>query len=473
MKRTVFFALSAGAALGASSLAWGADMPRKAPYYKAPAPVAYDWTGFYAGVNVGYGVGRDPSSFVAPTLPSFETFDLAPAGVIGGIGAGYNWQLGNWVLGVEGDFQGSDQRDSQTCIDLCTPLRSLTVEQKLPWFATLRGRIGYATGPLLFYYTGGLAYGRVESNLTETAGAGTTTPFSFSTDRAGWTIGSGVEAALGGNWTGKVEYLYLDLGSVNNAFNFQGVTNTYSTSVRDNIFRAGLDYRFGGPAAPALATWQPPAFNWTGFYVGANVGTGVARNPTTANLAGNPERFNLTPNGWLGGVQAGYNWQNGHLVAGIETDVQWSGLSDSNTCLFTCTATQFATFDQKLEWFGTTRARLGYAMGPALFYATGGVAYGTIKTDIAANFGTGTQLFDFRETKTGWTAGGGVETPVSFPSFVPLLSSIHGLTSKTEYLYVDLGSTTDSFSLLGANPVTSSFHTHIIRTSLSYKFGAY
>ena len=123
------------------------------------------------------------------------------------------------------------------------------VDQKIKWFGTARGRLGYATGPALFYLTGGLAYGNVKTTLTELAG-GTITSASVSDSNIGWTVGGGAEAALWGNWTAKTEYLYMDLGSttslnVSNTIAGAGALNRLLTSdVRAHIFRGGVNYHF-------------------------------------------------------------------------------------------------------------------------------------------------------------------------------------------------------------------------------------
>ena len=166
-----------------------ADLPVKA----VPAPpTPYDWTGFYAGGNVGYGAGSGHSgetlTFPNGTQFSGETFTLTPAGALGGLQAGGNVQRGNWVMGVEGDWQWSGQKAS-VCIQSCSvgtgPLNeALTVGQEITWLATLRGRLGYADGAYLWYVTGGGALGHVEFNYvaalpTVTAG--------FDHTRGGWT----------------------------------------------------------------------------------------------------------------------------------------------------------------------------------------------------------------------------------------------------------------------------------------------
>jgi outer membrane immunogenic protein len=265
--------LLTGIAAVASLLTSGAFAADLAPYTKA-APVyvapVYNWTGFYIGGNVGYSWGR--SSDTATLTNGVGTLlftDIAAHnmdGVVGGGQMGYNWQMSNWMFGLETDFQGSGQRGDHlfTCpAGICTPglvapgpAVAVALNQKLDWFGTFRGRVGVAVVPtVLLYATGGLAYGDVKTTAT-VAGLGTT-----STDdvRVGWTVGAGVEAALGDSaWTAKLEYLYMDIGrdsgtfaTTTGALGGGTIAAAFNSRLTDNIVRAGINYRFGGPAVVA------------------------------------------------------------------------------------------------------------------------------------------------------------------------------------------------------------------------------
>jgi outer membrane immunogenic protein len=447
----------------ASVSAYAADLPVKAPIYKAPATAVYDWTGFYVGVNAGLGVGRDLTTINSPATNFTESSHQSPLGALGGVQAGYNWQAGRWVFGVEADFQGADLHDNYTCVSSCLPIRSLTFDQRIDWFGTARGRVGYTTGPVLTYVTGGFAYANVKDTIYNTfiplGGLGlplTTVTTTNQEVRTGYAIGSGVEASLGGNWTGKIEYLYLDLGSRSTTVG----ANTFGFEYHEHIFRGGLNYRIGAPDSRVAVA----AANWSGFYLGANGGAGLGRDHSELQFTSLPH-ITLSPLGFIGGVQGGYNWQAANWVFGVEADIQGSTMRDDKACVFNCNAVTFAQFNQRLPWLGTLRGRIGYAAGSNLFYATGGLAYGEVKTRIFSSFG-GTNTVDISNTKAGWTAGAGIETPFElFGLFGP------GWTSKTEYLYVDLGGSTTPFT---NNGVTTTFATntteHIFRTGLNYHF---
>lgn len=195
------------ATLFAAPIAASAADLGPAPSYKAPAYVAPSyatWSGFYVGINGGYGFGTTNVS-------------IDPKGFLAGGTIGYNLQTGVWVWGLEGDFDYSAMKDDDA-----------GTEVKVPWFGTARGRIGYAGwGNLMPYITGGAAF----ANVKVDAGAG-----SDSKTRIGWTLGAGLEYAMWSNWSVKLEYLYADLGKAS----FGGTDVEFKTS----IVRAGLNYRF-------------------------------------------------------------------------------------------------------------------------------------------------------------------------------------------------------------------------------------
>jgi len=261
MRRSVVVLLGATVlSVGVAQIANAADMPTKAPAY-APAPV-YNWTGFYGGLNAGGSWGQATNSYnfvtAAGVVGAITNDSSNPNGFIGGGQLGYNWQVNSWVFGLETDIQGSTQSGSSTgagVLTTCGAGCSVSATDKVTWFGTTRGRIGFASGSWLAYATGGLAYGGVKSNGAESAPVISTTVFPItggSTTRTGWTLGAGVEAAITGKWTWKIEYLFMDLGTTNFAVPippgtpFAAGNITQSMHVTDSIVRAGVNYRFGG-----------------------------------------------------------------------------------------------------------------------------------------------------------------------------------------------------------------------------------
>jgi outer membrane immunogenic protein len=435
----------AGAALlGTAVSAQAADLAVRAPYVKAPVAMVYDWTGFYIGANVGVGLGRDLQTHNYPALGTLNTTYLEPQGAIGGGQFGYNWQtnsfLGALLLGVEADIQASGMSDGTTTLNNLTT----NYNQKLGWFGTVRGRVGLVRGPVVSYFTGGYAAGSVKTTVTE----GAVVAFDNSATRSGWVMGSGVEAALGGNWTGKIEYLYLNLGSRDDLFLGQAL----HTEIRENIFRVGVNYRIGGNGMYAPVE----AANWSGLYLGGNFGGATARDRTTVTRLGATDTFTLAPDGFVGGGQIGYNWQAANLVFGAEADFQASVQKDQRAGVLGPTV----LYDARLPWFGTVRGRLGYAVGSTLLYGTAGYAYGSMKTNIL----TATTNETFTRSRGGWTAGVGMENPFTLFGLIG-----PGWTTKSEYLYVDLGSTTDVFAA-GTGVNTTKVTEHMLRTGINYHF---
>jgi outer membrane immunogenic protein len=255
MKR-LLIGITAATSLLATS-AFAADLPvrtyTKAPVYVEPV---FNWTGFYIGGNIGYSWGRSSDTSTLTTaggavlLATSDKTDLN--GIVGGGQIGYNWQMGSWLWGLEADIQGTDEKGTRSF--LFTPVINVAVlpsvpfalTQKIDWFGTVRGRVGIlATPTVLLYATGGLAYGEV--NASEAVGVVPVT-FSQSATNVGWTVGAGVEGVIGGNWTARLEYLYVDLGTASGSFTLP-TTNiiSYSSHVTDNILRVGINYKFGGP----------------------------------------------------------------------------------------------------------------------------------------------------------------------------------------------------------------------------------
>jgi outer membrane immunogenic protein len=265
--------------------------PAPAPIYtKAPPPPPVSsWTGFYAGVEGGYGMSSDPTVTFSANDPAAALFttdvpippvSFRDSGGFGGLTAGYNWQVGrSWVLGIEADFSWSDIQGSgsSSVAPIPAPADSVvtTVNQKLDWFGTVRPRVGWlATDSLLLYGTGGLAYGHLEESTNTVingpipAGTATVGTFSISCPTTGttcfagssaqnligWTAGAGAEFRIPGTAASlKLEYLFVDLGSGPNlktvntntlaGFTPASLSGAFSQTEFQTI-KAGLNWHF-------------------------------------------------------------------------------------------------------------------------------------------------------------------------------------------------------------------------------------
>jgi outer membrane immunogenic protein len=227
MKHTLGIGIGiVAAALTFTGLAQAADMPVKGV---RPVIAYYNWTGLYAGINGGYGFGTSNWTVGGPPA------SIKPKGGMLGGTIGYNWQAGSIVYGIEEDLDWSWVEGSAACA-------GFTCSTRNKWYATARGRIGYAFDRWLPYITAGGAFGSVGGKNTAV-----TDHFNYST-RVGWVAGAGLEYAFLGNWSAKVEYLYMDLG------NFScdegctgGVKPGTSISFKESMVRVGLNYKFSGP----------------------------------------------------------------------------------------------------------------------------------------------------------------------------------------------------------------------------------
>ena len=242
--------LSAVAALLAGvSAASAADLAAR-PYTKAPPAMMaaiYDWSGFYIGGQVGYDWREDGNTerLAASGLPDGWSANNKPAGVVGGLHAGYLFQSGAFVVGLEGDIEAADIKG--------TGLYSLNggvpitdhIDSKTDWQGSVRGRLGVAANNWLLYATGGVAFANIEHTyVTGISGPPVT---AFSTTRAGWTVGAGAEYGFTPNWRARIEYRYTDYGTLTNNVGTQFVGALQDQKITDNSVRVGISYKFGGP----------------------------------------------------------------------------------------------------------------------------------------------------------------------------------------------------------------------------------
>jgi outer membrane immunogenic protein len=252
-------AVSAIVGIGAAS---AADLPVKSYVKAQPIDAVYNWSGFYLGVNAGYGQGvkSDPDlTFVDPGISGLPEYfagggnvtpNIAPHGLIAGGQIGFNAMLGsNWVVGAVADLQSSDLRASGTNVFARTGFATSTQTNsvQIDWFGTLRAKLGYAANNWLFYGTGGLAYGRIKpAGIFNVEGTNILTG-STDTTKAGWAAGAGVQYAIAPNWIIGVEYLYFDLGRAAYTEVNPGnplVTITINDRAAAHIGRLSLDYKF-------------------------------------------------------------------------------------------------------------------------------------------------------------------------------------------------------------------------------------
>ncbi len=263
-------ALSAGIISASTIAASAADMPAKAPAF-IPAP-AYNWSGFYAGLNAGAAFGRahdqttpvfSPTGYFATTsvtsISAVSDQTMHETGFTGGGQIGYNLQNRNIVVGLETDFEymGLNTSTTNGALYPCCAPTAYTINQsaKTEWLWTLRPRVGYAADNWLFYATGGLAVAQIKGDFLFTDTFATAHESgSISDTKLGWALGGGVEWGMMGPWSLKVEYLHVAFSGVNTTstnltaftppINFPTSVFTHSINLSEDIVRAGLNYRF-------------------------------------------------------------------------------------------------------------------------------------------------------------------------------------------------------------------------------------
>jgi outer membrane immunogenic protein len=221
-----------------------------AVYVATPTP-GYNWSGLYAGFNIGYGFGSSDWSAQAGLSGSFGT-----SGFLASADVGFNFQSGGLVLGVEGDVDWqllTGTSNSSVCTGFAATAASKTAaglacQTRSDWLGTARVRVGYAFDQLLVYVTGGGAFGNVQTRLN---GLGEQNTVEF-----GWTAGAGLEYAISNMWTARLEYLYVDLAnaSCSNAGPCRFILGTppnapvnASVKFTESLVRLGINYKFPPP----------------------------------------------------------------------------------------------------------------------------------------------------------------------------------------------------------------------------------
>jgi outer membrane immunogenic protein len=276
--------IAAAALFALSSQAMAADLPatKDAPVYVAPAAVS--WTGAYVGVTAGVAFGSSSSNtstifdragyFAQSSVPAIAAVGAQSAnttGFTGGATIGFNKQINNFVLGVEGDFQyfGQNAETSRSGIYPCCAPTGFNIASKASadWLVTLRPRVGMLIAPnWLVYATGGLAISNINYKSAFTDTFATASAYnSFPSTAYGFAVGGGAEYALTANWSIKGEYLYVNFAKTSDtsatlqaftpAVAFPTNTFTHSADLTSNIVRLGLNYKFSAPEPVVVAKY--------------------------------------------------------------------------------------------------------------------------------------------------------------------------------------------------------------------------
>jgi outer membrane immunogenic protein len=254
--RGLIFVLAASTLAIGSSGALAADMAVKSPMPVKAVPYAamYDWTGFYVGGHIGGAWTDEHATFLGttgiPLDPVGTVYGANRAGFLGGVQAGYNYQMQNIVVGITGDFSWTDSSTDQAATSTFFGAATVHTLAKTHWYGTIAGRVGYAANNVLLYAKGGVAFTEeVYGGYTMLGGAVASAFTNQTSTRTGYVVGAGVEYGFTPNWTAFVEYNYLDFGS--RSYTLVDTTNTFTATldIKDhvNVVKGGVNYKFGGP----------------------------------------------------------------------------------------------------------------------------------------------------------------------------------------------------------------------------------
>jgi outer membrane immunogenic protein len=433
--RSLLLASVAAVAMAASAQAADLGAGRSAIAAEVVAPADL-WSGFYAGVHAGYGSGhaRVPANFF------FADSSHKFSGAVLGGQFGWNYQVGQFVLGLEATLSYAGLAGSAG-VGAGVNAGSMRTDAK--WLTTMGPRLGFAFDRALIYAKGGFAAAGLTSGFV---GGGGDLRSAFV--RTGWFLGAGIEYAFAPNWSLRAEYNYMNFGGgYSHLLNF-GTSKIVILSPLDaHVVTVGLNYRFGGGRAAAEPAGTMPI--WTGFYAGVHAGYGTghqAYNPIHALDADHTFR------GALAGVQFGWNQQFGPVVAGLEAGLAHAGLTGGAVTLG-------GTFNTRLRGLATLGPRLGFAFDRALVYAKGGLAVAGLRGGVGFPGGND---FGAQFARSGWFAGVGAEY-----AFAPNWSA------RLEYNYVNLGyGPAIQNTIPGglAQAVLARIDTHLVTVGVNYRF---
>ena len=452
--------LAAGTALIALTLQAGPSLAadNSGTNLLNPAPVE-TWQGFYAGISAGIGSfnGRamdwDRDIFSTPD----GDIDLKGFAGIFGAQAGYNYQHGGLVFGLEGDISGVGFDDDRTF-----DTNDEYVKAEMDWLATVRGRMGIANDRAMAYVTGGLALAGVEhcanDDTREPCATDDGGEIGWSGSRPGLVVGAGVEARLSDRWSFKSEYLYTVFADKNIIFDTRN-DEDIDFGFDMHMVRVGLNYHLGG--LPISGSAMPAGGPWQGLYAGISGGIGSFNSSAMDwgwDVFDNPDAdINLRGFAGIFGAQAGYNHQLGGLVFGLEADISWVGFDEDRT------------FDDndyyvkaKMDWLATVRGRMGIANDRAVAYVTGGLALAGVEhcgnDDVNAPCSIGiNDDIAWSGTRSGLVLGAGVEARLS-----------DRWSLKSEYLYAVFADKNFIYDTRRDEDIDFGFDVHMFRVGLNY-----
>lgn len=423
--RTAAFAAASVAMI---SIAHAAD-----PMMPAPQASGFNWSGFYVGAGVGAGGAN--TELESPLFAPGASFDgIGGEGVYGEIGIGYDHVFGDrFLVGVFADAQYGNIGTS-----LSIPAGPLDASINATYGFDVGGRVGYLVNPTtLGYVLGGYSWRNfeLESNIAGVEG---------DWDAGGYVVGLGMETVLSGNLTLKGEYRFASYGNVNYLSLLGAPDGVLDASTSTHTFLAGLNYRFGGSNGGG-ASFETPAYDWTGVYVSGAAGAGMLSHEVNTPLLGGISFNGIGAEGIQGEIGLGYDHDFGGFVAGVAANARISSAATTLTVPTLVDASIDADYGFDLL------VRAGYKVNPStLAYVIGGYSM----QHFAVNVDTPAigEIYDW--SADGFTVGGGLEAALS-----------SRVTANVEYRFSQYGA--EDFGSAGAIEVEPSSHT--VRAGLKLK----
>lgn len=455
--------------------AFAADMPAKAPVYKAPMAVATPWTGFYVNGGIGYGIWAADTTTSDPVTGACilcETQVQGGKGWLGTIGAGYDYQFtAKIVAGVFGDASLSSLKGT-----IQNQFGAITgdIKQTSSW--AFGARAGWLVTPQTMSYLNA-GYTGAQFSGTNLVSMATGAPTAFSTPAftaSGWFLGGGIETAVSPGWFWRTEYRLAYYGNKSVPELGPGALPNINFKPTVQTVTSQIVYKFnGGLPAPVYPAAAAMAANWTGFYANAGAGYGAWAADTTAISPVNGQcLFCVTQvqggKGYLGRIGAGYDWQFAPTwVAGVFGDFDISSLK--GTIQDAASGGGFlaaASTRQTSAW--AVGPRLGWLPSPqTMTYVNGGYAGARFSdANTVSTFNGAQSGFSYPATFTasGWFLGGGVETTFD------LLGK--GWFWRNEYRYVNYGSKTlpDTNGIVSNSSITFKPTVQTVVSEVVFKF---
>ncbi|MCF6100338.1 outer membrane protein [Mesorhizobium muleiense] len=395
---------------------------------------AFNWSGIYVGFGVG--AGANVHELSSDFLPGFSLNGIGGEGVYGELTVGYDYMVSPRFL--IGGLLDAHIGNIETTLDVAG--LEASVQETYGFDAGLRA--GYLFTPnTLGYVLGGYSWQKYE--LDTNAG------FDLDWDQSGYFVGAGVETAINSNWTIKTEYRYTRFGTNDDLLSEFGLPDgALNIDTSRHTFQVGANYRFGAQNG-GVASFEAPAYNWTGFYVGGAAGAGASVHQIEVPPLGGLEFNGLGGEGVFGELNVGYDHDFGSWVAGVMVDARYSGMTSE-------LEVPGGSINLDTDYGFDVLARVGMKVNEStLAYVLGGYSWQHFDLNASSPIG---DILDW--DSSGFSVGGGLETAMS-----------SNVTVGLEYRYSQF-SEEDFSSELGLpdDTLTSTPSFHTVRIGAKYKF---